>query len=120
MGSQVEVSFVMNQLMYCNRPKNPLISFLLLGGAFLIVNFYPSITYQKAQQLPCGYPKGTFMWVQSQPILFDSLKELPQVNDVTLFLLEFHNHIQHTLHPHYASYHVTRPWPFFSKSLPHS
>ena len=32
MGSQVEVSLVMNRLMYCSRPKKPLISFLLLGG----------------------------------------------------------------------------------------
>ena len=32
MGSQVEVSSTMNRLMYCNQPKNPLISFLLLGG----------------------------------------------------------------------------------------
>ena len=31
-GSQVEVSLAMNQLMHCNRPKNPFISFLLLGG----------------------------------------------------------------------------------------
>ena len=33
MGSQVEVSLAMNQLMYGNRPKKPLISFSLLGGA---------------------------------------------------------------------------------------
>ena len=32
MGSQVEVIFAMNQLIYCNLPKNPLISFSLLGG----------------------------------------------------------------------------------------
>ena len=32
MGSQVEVSLAMNRLMYCNRPKKPLISFSLLGG----------------------------------------------------------------------------------------
>lgn len=32
MGSQVEVSLAMNRLMYCNRRRNPLISFLLLGG----------------------------------------------------------------------------------------
>ena len=32
MGSQVELSFVMNRLIYYNRPKNPLISFSLLGG----------------------------------------------------------------------------------------
>ena len=32
MGSQVEVSLTMNWLMYCNRPKNPFISFSLLGG----------------------------------------------------------------------------------------
>ena len=31
-GSQVEVSLVMNRLMYCNQPRNPLISFSLLGG----------------------------------------------------------------------------------------
>ena len=31
MGSQVEVSLAMNRLMYCNQPKKPLISFLLLG-----------------------------------------------------------------------------------------
>ena len=31
MGSQVKVSLVMNQLMYCSRPKNPLLSFSLLG-----------------------------------------------------------------------------------------
>ena len=31
MGSQVEVSLAMNPLMYCNHPKNPLISFSLLG-----------------------------------------------------------------------------------------
>ena len=32
MGSQVEVSLAMNQLMYCNQPKRPLISFSFLGG----------------------------------------------------------------------------------------
>ena len=32
MGSQVEVSLAMNRLMYCNRPKKPLISFSPLGG----------------------------------------------------------------------------------------
>ena len=32
MGSQVEVSLAMNQLMYGNWPKKPLISFSLLGG----------------------------------------------------------------------------------------
>ena len=32
MGSQVEVSLAMNRLMYCNRPKKPLISFSFLGG----------------------------------------------------------------------------------------
>ena len=32
MGLQVEVSLAMNRLMYCNRPKKPLISFSLLGG----------------------------------------------------------------------------------------
>ena len=32
MDSQVELSLAMNQLMYCNQPKNPLISFSLLGG----------------------------------------------------------------------------------------
>ena len=31
-GSQAEVSLAMNRLMYCNWPKNPLISFSLLGG----------------------------------------------------------------------------------------
>ena len=32
MGSQVEVSLAMNRLMYCSRPKKPLISFSLLDG----------------------------------------------------------------------------------------
>ena len=32
MSQQVEVSLAMNRLMYCNRPKKPLISFSLLGG----------------------------------------------------------------------------------------
>ena len=32
MGLQVEVSLVMNRLMYYSQPRNPLISFLLLGG----------------------------------------------------------------------------------------
>ena len=32
MGSQVKVSLEMNRLMYCSRPKKPLISFSLLGG----------------------------------------------------------------------------------------
>ena len=31
-GSQVEVSLAINQLMYCSQPKKPLISFSLLGG----------------------------------------------------------------------------------------
>ena len=31
MGLQVEVSLVMNRLMYCNQPKKPFISFSLLG-----------------------------------------------------------------------------------------
>ena len=31
MGSKVEVSLAVNQLMYCSRPKKPLISFSLLG-----------------------------------------------------------------------------------------
>ena len=32
MDSQVEVSLAMNQLMYCSRTRNPLISFSFLGG----------------------------------------------------------------------------------------
>ena len=32
MGSQVKVSLAMNQLMYCNQPKKPFISFSLLDG----------------------------------------------------------------------------------------
>lgn len=32
MGLQVEVNLVMNQLIYCSQPRNPFISFSLLGG----------------------------------------------------------------------------------------
>ena len=62
MGSQVEVSLAMNQLMYCNRPKNPLISFSLLGGGIsnmaLIFDGLTSIPLSLAEK-PNNFPAVT-------------------------------------------------------------
>ena len=67
MGSQVEVSLAMNQLMYCNRPKEPLISFSLLGGGIsnmaLILDgstFIPLSLTRKPSNFPMITPKVHF------------------------------------------------------------
>ena len=67
MGSQVEVSLEINRLMYCNRPKNPLISFLLLGGGIsnmaLIFDGSTSIPLsliKKPNNFPVVIPKVHF------------------------------------------------------------
>lgn len=39
MGLQMEVSLVMNQLMYYSQPRNPFISFSLLGGCVSKMDF---------------------------------------------------------------------------------
>ena len=58
MGSQVEVSLAMNQLMYYNRPKKPLISFSLLGGGIsnmaLILDGSTSIPLSLTRK-PCNF-----------------------------------------------------------------
>ena len=67
MGSQVEVSLAMNRLMYCNQPKNPLISFSLLEGGIsnmaLIFNgstFIPLLLTKKPNNFPVVTPKVHF------------------------------------------------------------
>ena len=67
MGSQVEVSLAINWLMYYNRPKNPIISFLLLGGGISnmasIFNGSTSITLlltKKPKNFPVVTSKGHF------------------------------------------------------------
>ena len=67
MGSQVEVSLAMNWLMYYNRPKNPLISFSLLGGSIsnMALIFDGSISIplsltKKPKNFPAITPKVHF------------------------------------------------------------
>jgi len=67
MGSQVEVSLVMNQLIYCNRPKNPLISFSLFGEGiskmaliFDESNSIPLSLTRKPSNFPIVTPKVHF------------------------------------------------------------
>ena len=67
MGSQVEVSLSMNRLMYCSRPKKPLISFSLLGGGIsnmaLILDGstpIPLLLNRKPNNLPVVTPKVHF------------------------------------------------------------
>ena len=67
MGSQVEVSLAMNQLMYCNRSKNPFISFSLLGGGIsnivLIFDVSTSFTLsltKRPNKIPAVTPKVRF------------------------------------------------------------
>ena len=43
----------MNQLMYCNRPKNPLISFSLLGGGI----FNLALIYDGSTSIPLSLTK---------------------------------------------------------------
>ena len=68
MGSQVEVILAMNQLIYCNLPKNPLISFSLLGGGIsniaLIFDGTTSIPLsitKKPNNFPVITPKVHFL-----------------------------------------------------------
>ena len=60
--AQVEVSLAMNWLMYCNRPKNPLISFSLLGGGMfnmaLIFDGLTSIPLSLTRK-PSNFPTVT-------------------------------------------------------------
>ena len=58
----------MNRLMYCNQPKNPLISFSLLGGGIsnmaLIIDGSTSIPLsltRKPNNFPMITPKGHFL-----------------------------------------------------------
>ena len=67
MGLQVEVSLAMNWLMYCNRPKKPLISFSLLGCSIsnmaLILDGSTSIPLsltKKPSNFPAVTPKVHF------------------------------------------------------------
>ena len=53
MGSQVEISLAMNRLMYCNRPKNSLISFSLLGGG--ISNM--ALIFHRSTSIPLSLTK---------------------------------------------------------------
>ena len=61
-GSQVEVILAMDQLIYCNCPKNPLISFSLLGGDMsnmaLIFDKSTSIPLSQTKK-PNNYPTIT-------------------------------------------------------------
>ena len=89
MNSQVEVSLAMNRLMYCNRPKNPLISFSLLGGSIsnMALIFDGSISIplsltKKPNNFPMVTPNA-LLGVQPHSILLDPFIELSQVNDVT-------------------------------------
>ena len=72
----MEVSLPINQLMYCNRPKNPLISFLHLGGG--ISNM--ALIFDRSTSIPSSYSKGTFLWIQPQSMFHDPFKELPQID----------------------------------------
>ena len=56
MGSQVEVSLVMNRLIYCSRPRNPLISLSFLGGSTSI----PLSLTRKPSNFPAVAPKVHF------------------------------------------------------------
>ena len=49
----MEVSLELNRLMYCNRPKNPLISFLLLGGG--ISNM--ALIFDGSTSIPLSFTK---------------------------------------------------------------
>ena len=67
MGSQVEVSLVMNRLIYCSCPRNPLISFSFLGGSIsnmaLILDRSTSILLsltRKPSSFPATTPKVHF------------------------------------------------------------
>ena len=61
-GSQVEVSLVMNRLMYCNQPKKLLISFSLLSGGIsnmaLILDVSTSIPLLLTRK-PSSFPVVT-------------------------------------------------------------
>ena len=65
MGSQVKVSLAMNQLMYCNRPKKPLISFSILGGSIsnmaLILDGPTSIPLSLTKK-PINFPAVTLLY----------------------------------------------------------
>ena len=63
----MEVSLAMNRLMYCSLPKNPLISFSLLGGGMskmaLIFNgstSIPLLLTKKPSNFPAVTPKVLF------------------------------------------------------------
>ena len=67
MGLKVEVSLTMNQLMYYNCPKNPLIPFSLLGGGIsnIVLIFDGSISIplsftKKPSNFPAVTPKVDF------------------------------------------------------------
>ena len=67
MGLQVEVSLEMNWLMYCNQPKNPLISFSLLGEGisnmaliFDMSTFIPLSLTKNPSNFPTITPKVHF------------------------------------------------------------
>ena len=49
--------------------------------------------YHLPKQHSCSYSKGAFLWGQSQLMLLNPFEGIPQVNDVTLSFLGFHNHI---------------------------
>ena len=100
MGTQVEVSLAMNRLMYCSRPKKPLISFSLLGGGIsnmaLILDGLtpiPLLLTRKSNNFPAVTRKVHFLWVLSQSIFFNPLEELPQVYGVASSILGFYYHI---------------------------
>ena len=71
MGSQVEVSLVMNWLMYCNQPKNPLISFSLLGG----VIFNMALIFDGSTLIPLSLTKkpNNFPAITQRCIFADSI-----------------------------------------------
>ena len=62
MGSQVEVSLKMNRLMYCSRPKKPLILFSFSGGGIsnmaLILDMSTSIPLSLTRN-PNNFPEVT-------------------------------------------------------------
>ena len=116
MGSQVEVSLAMNRLMYCSRPKKPLISFSPLGGGIsnmaLILDGSTSIPLLLTKNpnnflavTPkvhfCGFNLNLHSLILSKNFLNLWCSSLyPWIS------LSYH---QYTPLPRCASYHIARP-----------
>ena len=127
MGSQVEVSLAMDRLMYYNRPKTPFISFSLLGGGIsnmaLIFDGSTSIPLslsKKTNDYPTVTPNVHFCRFNLSLNFLILLKNFLKLMMWPFLSLDFKIISSAYTLTHCASYHVTRLWPFFSKSHPHS